>query len=198
MYFSPGYSLPGLSDIVQMKYFIKIIGCLVATIFLLLFAVNKRVFDGALGISYVLTASMEPALKVGSLVIFTKGGDYKIGDIVTFASPRSGEVISHRVVDSEEVNGNTLYVTKGDRNDLNDPWKIDNSQVLGKVAVALPFLGSLAVFGKTIKGLILLVYIPALLISLNEVSGVVREFGRLAKPLKKAFWWLKRNDIIRL
>ncbi len=173
-----------------MKYFIEVTFVLAIIILLILFVAHDRPFRDVLRVSYISTASMEPVLKVGSIAILTKGKDYRIGDIVSFVSPRSGEIIAHRITGVEEERGVTLYSSKGDRNDLPDPWRVSKNQVLGKVLISIPFLGSLAFFGKTIKGLILLVYIPAFLIVLNEVACITK--------LVRKHTGSKGNDIIRL
>lgn len=96
----------------------------------------------------VLTGSMEPALKTGSLAFVQPVGDassVKVGDIVTFVLPSDpGEEISHRVV--EVVNGSQglEFRTKGDANQSADTELVPAADVHGKVRLSVPYLGSLA------------------------------------------------------
>lgn len=72
---------------------------------------------------YVRTASMEPTLPVGSLVVVQRvdAADVEAGDILTFSHPdRPGNLITHRVVQREAAG----FVTQGDANASPDPWRV--------------------------------------------------------------------------
>ncbi len=78
----------------------------------------------------VLSESMEPSLKKGSVIYYkeTAKEDIKIGDIITYKG-NNGEYISHRVTNIE----NDLYTTKGDANKISDASKVKWENILGKV-----------------------------------------------------------------
>ena len=76
----------------------------------------------------VLSESMEPTLKKGSLIYYESidKEKIKIGDIITFSA--NNEFISHRIVSIAD----DLYETKGDANDVSDAVKIKYENIYGK------------------------------------------------------------------
>ncbi|WP_407317722.1 signal peptidase I [Isoptericola halotolerans] len=96
----------------------------------------------------VTTPSMEPALRVGTLVVVrpVEPASVTTGDIVTYQL-RSGEptVVTHRVVGvGTTVGGDRTFVTRGDANEVADPRPVRAVQVRGTVWYAVPGLGHLA------------------------------------------------------
>ena len=95
----------------------------------------------------VLTASMEPKLPPGTLVVVkpVDASEIRIGDVVTY-QPNSGvaEYITHRVVSvSRSTNGGIAFITKGDNNADPDPAPVTAPQVMGRVWYSLPWIGTL-------------------------------------------------------
>lgn len=85
----------------------------------------------------VMSGSMEPAFHTGSVVfIDEKQADrVEVGDAIAF---RSGDAyITHRIV--SEDNGS--FVTKGDGNECEDPWRVSREDVVGKVVLSIPMVG---------------------------------------------------------
>jgi len=121
----------------------------------------------------VLSGSMEPQLQVGSVVVTRPAalGEIKVGDIITYASPRDGNLTSHRVI---EVIGSTpsQFRTKGDANEDADPFTVPAENVVGKVCFHLPYLGYTAHFIKTFPGLLLTLCLPGLLIIITELRNI--------------------------
>lgn len=86
----------------------------------------------------VISGSMEPTLKVGSLLYFHDYdlNNYKKGDILVYRAGKHN--ISHRIV--KRVKGG--FITKGDANTTNDSSIVNDYQVLGKgTQWCIPFLG---------------------------------------------------------
>ena len=138
----------------------------------------------------VESGSMEPAVKVGSLVITSKSPTYVSGDIITFKGPGK-ETVTHRIQYKDYPNGlqaSPEYLTAGDANKTFDTGKVKEEQIVGKVVFTLPFAGYLASFAKDPKGFILLVIVPATIIIYEELKFIRNEFG-------KAFsrFWAKRK-----
>ncbi len=70
----------------------------------------------------VLSGSMEPGVKTGSIVAIKPGGDmtrFKKGDVITFKADED-ILITHRVVEVVKNNNQVMYRTKGDNNDAAD------------------------------------------------------------------------------
>jgi signal peptidase len=128
----------------------------------------------------VLSGSMEPAIKTGSLVIIKPVSDYKVGDIVTFG--QFGETkspITHRIIEvTTSENGTKLYTTKGDVNNGPDQNKISNKDIVGKALIDIPYLGYAVDFAKKPVGFALIILVPAAIIIIDEVKNIVKEIKK--------------------
>lgn len=99
---------------------------------------------GAVPLS-VLTASMEPTLPPGTLVVVrpVDTDEVHIGDVVTYqiASGRP-EVITHRVVAvATAPTGGRTFTFRGDANAVSDTGQVLPAQIRGKVWYSLPGVG---------------------------------------------------------
>ncbi|MFD5215153.1 signal peptidase I [Microbacterium sp. NPDC058345] len=93
----------------------------------------------------VLTGSMRPGLEPGTLIAArpTDPSEIRIGDIITFQL-RSGqpEVATHRVVGvGVSGEGERIFTTRGDANNVNDAAPVLGVQVRGVLVYAMPWLG---------------------------------------------------------
>lgn len=93
----------------------------------------------------VLTGSMEPTYPPGTLVVAreTSADGLRVGDVITFQL-RSGEprVATHRIVGiGADADGDPLFVTRGDANDLPDADPVRPVQIVGKLWYAVPYVG---------------------------------------------------------
>lgn len=87
----------------------------------------------------VLSGSMEPTFKIGSVIYYKKIAkeELKEGDIITFKN-QSNNFISHRVVSIDDE----LIETKGDANSSSDANKVRFEDIQGKDAsVSIPYVG---------------------------------------------------------
>jgi signal peptidase len=126
-------------------------------------------------VDVVFSGSMDPALKVGSMVLTrpVKAEDLNVGDIVTFYSPLNGELTSHRVVDIES--GPSLgFHTKGDANEEVDPLIVPAENVVGTICLQVPYLGYASHFLKTRLGLVLALCLPGLVVVIMEAMNIRR------------------------
>jgi len=123
----------------------------------------------------VVSGSMEPELKVGGVVITrpVEAEEIKAGDIITFYSPLSEKLTSHRVIAAEE--GSSLHFsTKGDANEDADAFSVPAENVMGKVCFHIPYLGYVAQFVKTPLGFLLTLCLPGLIIIVMELRNTWR------------------------
>lgn len=93
---------------------------------------------------HVISGSMEPTIKVGSLLYVREGKAEEIeeDDIIAFySSLEDGSIITHRVVKNNVVSG--TFKTKGDANDKEDPTPVSYQNFIGKVTVKIPYIGKL-------------------------------------------------------
>jgi hypothetical protein len=78
----------------------------------------------------------------------------------------------------------------GDANEELDRWDVTPSQIIGKVALTIPYLGYAVDFAKTPKGFILFVIIPATIVIYEELKNL---FGEIKKVFTN-----KKNKTIEL
>ncbi len=104
---------------------------------------NKESFFGY-RIFRVQTGSMIPKYNVGDVILVKEKdiNQIKVGDDVTYhgeASSVKGLLITHRVIDIEEIDGQKAFHTKGIANNLEDPVVYGN-QINGVVQTKLYIL----------------------------------------------------------
>ena len=132
----------------------------------------------------VLSGSMEPAYRTGSLIYTDKNmepDELKIGDVITFKL--SGETVAaHRIVgistDSGSANlqaGETdnnarLFQTKGDANEYPDSKPVSEQDITGKVLFSIPYLGYAAEFVQHPPGIYVALAFGAVLLLLTFIS----------------------------
>ena len=123
----------------------------------------------------VQSGSMQPAFKIGSLVVVKPAGEYVIGDVITFKN--APPTTTHRIQNISEG----IYTTKGDANDAPDSEPARREQILGKVVLAVPYAGFPVAFAKSKEGFMLLIVIPATIIIYGEILNIKNEIKKLKK-----------------
>lgn len=122
-----------------------------------------------------LSGSMEPTIEVGDLVI-TKEVDtstLKKNDIIAF---KDGEiVVTHRILDIVEENGEKKFVTKGDNNNAEDRELVSLDKVEGLYQRNIHRLGNLAIFMQTPIGILVALSIPIALYIVFQITNRVSE-----------------------
>ena len=121
----------------------------------------------------VETGSMEPTMPVGSIcyVKSVAAHNIKQGDIIAFRS--EGMTITHRVLENDQ--SAMELKTKGDANQTEDPVPIRYEEVIGRVELHLPFLGSFFVFFTSIKGKIYVFGVLAACVALMTIGSSIRD-----------------------
>lgn len=132
--------------------------------------------EGNIETKVVLSGSMEPAIRVGSVLVLKPQKSYKIDDIVTFGrDTRNNIPTTHRIIDMRIEGNSTFFKTKGDANDDADAREITGADINGKVLFSIPYLGYLIDFAKRPIGFALIIVIPASIIVLDEVRKIIIE-----------------------
>jgi signal peptidase len=161
-----------------MKIFKVIYSIIVAFIVLvaLLLIVSSFPITGNIKLMIVQSGSMEPAIKMGSIVLVKPVSDYKVGDVITFGQiSKTKAPISHRIYEIKTENGATVYITKGDANDAPDATAIQKREIIGKVLFDVPYLGYAVSFAKKPLGFALILIIPAAIIIGDEIKNIYQE-----------------------
>lgn len=153
---------------------------IVAIIALLLFALFP--IKGNYQIKIVQSGSMEPNIRIGSIVIVKPSASYAIGDVVTFGKDTKKDIpTTHRIVSSRAVEGVLLFTTKGDANKSPDATEIRQNDISGKVLFDIPFLGYVIDLARKPLGFVVFVIIPAMIIIYDEGVKIFRELKKMKK-----------------
>jgi len=154
---------------------------LVGLIFLLI-VISLIPLPGNYKVLSVLSGSMEPAIKTGSIVFVKPVGNYKVNDVITFpGSGTDAQPITHRIVEAKEAEGTILYKVKGDANDAADWQAVPREEVTGKVFFSIPYFGYLLSFAKQPIGFILLIWVPVIMIIWEQIGKIRREISKNKK-----------------
>ena len=87
----------------------------------------------------VLSGSMEPEFKAGSVVLVDLDRkEPAVGDVITYRLPEEGLIVTHRIIREE----GGRYITKGDANEVEDFLPVEKEMVLGTYRFQIPGLGA--------------------------------------------------------
>jgi signal peptidase I len=129
----------------------------------------------------VQTGSMRPTINPGALVLVHRvpADSLHIGDVITYSSRVvPGETITHRIVAFKQLGSTREIIVKGDANKVADP-PLTSAQVVGKVVKHVPFAGKIIDALHKPLGILLLIYVPALLIVAYEIKLLVHRLTKL-------------------
>lgn len=144
-----------------------------------------------------LSGSMETAISTGDLILVKEvdPSTLKVGDIIAYREDKE-TVITHRIIELYEDEGQTKFVTKGDNNNTEDRNLVEFSQVEGKFQKRIPKLGNIAVFLQTPTGILIALSIPLLIYVFYRVF--TRRTDKKYEELKKAEEEKMKQEIERL
>jgi len=116
----------------------------------------------------VLSDSMLGEFKNGDLIICKtiEADNVKIGDIISFYDPDLLErkIVTHRVIDIKHIDGETVFLTKGDINNGEDQSLVPSKNLAGQYLFCIKDLGKLVIFLQSTKGLLHCVFLPTLIL----------------------------------
>ena len=114
----------------------------------------------------ITTNSMEPTINMGDIIIVKKVKDEE--------NLKNGEIITHRIIDIVETNGEKRYITKGDNNNIPDLEKLSFSQIEGVKVISIPYLGKIIEFleNQIIFLIIILTILIIYLYKLNKTEKI--------------------------
>jgi signal peptidase len=137
----------------------------------------------------VLSGSMAPAFDAGSMVFVkpVEPEEIKEGDIITYRGlGDSSFLTTHRVVEIIGSGKDLEFVTKGDANDVNDPNQVPGANLVGRVALAVPYMGYLMDFGQTKQGMLVLIVVPGVLLIINESYKLYKNVSKVKEHENKS------------
>jgi signal peptidase len=171
-----------------MKFFFKaiyyfLVASLTVVVFFLLFPLIP--IKGNYSTYVVISGSMQPKIKIGSIVAVKPEQNYDVGDVVTFGeSSRTKTPTTHRIYEIKEVNGAKQFITKGDANNAPDQGLKTQSEISGKVLFSVPYLGYAVTMIKKPIGFMFIIIVPAVIIIYDEINKIIREIKRIKKKKK--------------
>ena len=187
---------------------LNILGIILCIIFLPVFIINMILIVKAylkpnqvpdfLGYKpfIVLSGSMEDKIKIGDLVIVKKcdPSTLKTNDIIAYKLGNS--VITHRIIEVQEKDGITQFLTKGDNNNTEDQTPVKFENVEGIYIRRIPKLGNIALFMQSSAGIVIFVSVPLILFIIYEIvqsRKEVKEEKERREQLKKELEELKQK-----
>lgn len=143
---------------------------------------NNNFAVGGIRVFTIITGSMLPEYEVGDMIISKEvsAENIQIGDNVVYeglVDDFNGKIVTHKVIDKDEVNGEYKFITKGLNNDIEDP-EISEKQILGKVIYKTTILSIISKLINNTATFYLVVFIPFVLLVFFEIVEVVEEKKR--------------------
>ena len=117
----------------------------------------------------VLTDSMYPLIESGDLIIChtAEPEDIAVDDVISFFDPagNGSSIVTHRVMEVIEEDGQIAWRTKGDNNNTEDRLLVSADKLVAIYeGTRLPGFGNVALFMQTTPGLIVCVVCPIVLL----------------------------------
>ena len=138
----------------------------------------------------IVSGSMQDAINVNDIVV-TKEVDRQLlkeGDIIAFK--KEGIITTHRISKIEEENGENIYITKGDNNNIEDKDPVYFSEIEGKYQFKINALGTIYNIFQNYLCLLILIT----LIVLNYYINRSREEKRQIRKEKRIEHNKNRED----
>ncbi|MFA9558128.1 signal peptidase I SipW [Evansella sp. AB-rgal1] len=136
----------------------------------------------------VLSGSMEPEFKTGSVIAVKPGGDltrFQKDDVITFMEA-DNKLITHRVVEVVHSGNHVMYKTKGDNNNAADRELVLSDNVVAEyTGFTIPYVGYIGSFAQSREGGALLLLIPGLLLIIYAGTTIWQAISELEKDKKK-------------
>ena len=153
---------------------------------LLLALVAAAILTGRYQVRPVLSGSMRPGFAVGGVVVTERVplDSIKVRDVIAFHRPdQPSEMVVHRVVSLKRTGSTVTIKTRGDANDVRDPWTVTlRGDTAYKVIFSVPLLGYPAVWFHSSNGQGELLLLGGLAIAIASVVLWRRERRRPSDP----------------
>lgn len=147
---------------------------------------NDRLGEIKMNIYTILTQSMYPTIEAGDVIVTYKNdfNKYNLGDVITF-NRNDGIIVTHRIVNVYNVNGEYSYQTKGDGNNTEDSEIVLGSNVLGAVKFHIPKVGYVQQFLCTKTGFIAVIVLPSLGIIIYDILKMLKRVSKKSSSIIK-------------
>ena len=143
------------------------------------------------GAFVIVSGSMEPVIKVRDAVLTRRVDsidDLARGDVITYRAMDEayyGILITHRIIDIQNKDGKTIFVTKGDHNETADRSPIEFGQITGKVVMRIPKVGYIKYFLVSSYGWVIAIVVPSLAVIGYDIFKLVRNIEKSCQEKKE-------------
>ena len=134
----------------------------------------------------VLSGSMEDTIMPGDLIL-TKEIDVselKEGDVISYRTNKY-TVITHRIINIVDEEGERKYYTKGDNNDTDDINHVCNNQIEGIYRYRIPELGKIALNLQKPIGIVICIALPLIIVLIAQFADSKRQEREVKEKEKK-------------
>ncbi|WP_273130087.1 signal peptidase I SipW [Bacillus weihaiensis] len=135
----------------------------------------------------VLSGSMEPGIKTGSIIAVKPGGDmsrFSEGDVITFKQEEN-VLVTHRITETIKNGNQVMYRTKGDNNDSEDMEPVLSENVVAEYnGFTIPYVGYFMDFTNSKNGAFLFI-IPGILLAIYSAFTIWSAISQIEALNKK-------------
>lgn len=152
-------------------------------------------------VSPVYGGGMSPTFKIGNAIVIesVEPESIAVGDIMVYYSPLDGQITTHRVIGTVEMEEGLFFRTGGDNNEDDDPYIVPSENVTGRAKHQIPLLGYFFYFSRTPLGVALMMGLPGLVVTTTEVNTLIRTLIPHERRKRRARWstGMRKKDWIR-
>lgn len=168
-----------------------IAAAVVVLIMVLLTKPGKPPSIGGFTLLRITTGSMVPTYDVDTMILVqeTDPSQIREGDVISFYSSDpmlDGAVNTHRVVRIEKDGGQYVYTTKGDGNNVEDPYDVKSEYLVGKVIWSSVILGKISRLVSNPLIFIPVILVPLAVILLSNFFQTISLACKIAKEEEEA------------
>ena len=163
-----------------------IAAAIVVLIMVLLTKPGKPPSIGGFTLLRVTTGSMAPTYEIDTLLLVqkTEPSSIRKGDVISFYSADpvlDGAVNTHRVTEIQKNGDQYVYTTRGDGNNIEDPYPVESGQLVGKVIWSSVVLGKIARLVSNPLIFIPVILVPLAIILLGNFFQTIALARKIAK-----------------
>ena len=164
---------------------------IVVLIMVLLTKPGKPPSIGGFTLLRITTGSMVPTYDVDTMILVqeTDPSQIREGDVISFYSSDpmlDGAVNTHRVVRIEKDGGQYVYTTKGDGNNVEDPYDVKSEYLVGKVIWSSVILGKISRLVSNPLIFFPVILVPLAVILLSNFFQTISLARKIAKEEEEA------------
>ena len=178
-------------SIVNFISVVIIAAAIVVLIMVLLTKPGKPPSIGGFTLLRITTGSMVPTYDVDTMILVqeTDPSQIREGDVISVYSSDpmlDGAVNTHRVVRIEKDGGQYVYTTKGDGNNVEDPYDVKSEYLVGKVIWSSVILGKISRLVSNPLIFIPVILVPLAVILLSNFFQTISLARKIAKEEEEA------------